>query len=68
MAQQSLEQSTKPKVPSPLTIALATAGVIDEVVSEGDDQILDLTATASTSTTLNLFLLHLQHQYLTRYL
>ena len=45
------KQSTKPQVPSPLSIALATAGIIDEVVPEGGDQnqILDLTTVSTYS-------------------
>ena len=46
------QQSTKPQVPSPspLSIALATAGIIDEVVPEGgQNQILDLTTVSTYS-------------------
>ena len=64
------QQSTKPQVPapspSPLYIALATAGIIDEVVPEGSqNQILDLTtvsdsdpvpSTSSTPTPYEIFM------------
>ena len=62
MAQQS---TTQVPAPSPLSIALATAGIIDEVVpEESQNQILDLTtvsdsdpvpSTSSTPTPYEIF-------------